>query len=110
MKEKFESSQFFKSHEIIGSSILVMHDHTHKVNAWMIDFAKTLQVSDDLCPLSHSIPWVVGNHEDGYVTGLTNLIEVISEIRCEEREHCERDFERHLSKSDQRDSKDSEKT
>ena len=39
----------------------------------MIDFAKTLSVDKEL---THREPWVVGNHEDGYLTGLDNLIEV----------------------------------
>lgn len=64
-------SQFFQDHEFIGTSILFIYDHTGRAGLWMIDFAKTLQVST---PLTHSQPWVLGNHEDGYLIGLENLI------------------------------------
>ncbi len=29
--------------------------------------------------LTHDAPWELGNHEDGYLTGLTNLIEAVAE-------------------------------
>ena len=40
----------------------------------MIDFAKTLPFGDHT--LDHRSPWQVGNHEDGYLVGIDNLIEV----------------------------------
>jgi 1D-myo-inositol-triphosphate 3-kinase len=60
--------------QIIGSSILIMFDAHCKCNAWMIDFAKTLQFPDH--SLDHRTPWQVGNHEDGYLVGIDNLLQV----------------------------------
>lgn len=51
-----------------------MHDSENKAGIWMIDFAKALQVETTL---THRAPWVVGNHEDGYLTGIHNLIQVL---------------------------------
>ncbi len=54
-----------------------MYDHDCKVSAWMIDFAKTLHLEEGL-EVTHNLPWQVGNHEDGYLIGLSNLIKVSS--------------------------------
>jgi len=59
--------------QIIGSSLLIVSDERH-VGVWMIDFAKILYVPDRL--LSHRDPWQLGNHEDGYLVGIDNLIKV----------------------------------
>lgn len=61
--------------QVIGSSILILYDRSHKAGAWMIDFGKTLPV-DTPRSLTHRTPWEVGNHEDGYLHGLDNLIGV----------------------------------
>jgi 1D-myo-inositol-triphosphate 3-kinase len=76
MRTSIENSEFFKSHEVVGSSILIIYDED-KSGAWMIDFAKSKQVPDDM-KLNHRKEWEVGNHEDGYLTGLDNLIEILS--------------------------------
>jgi len=52
---------------------LIVGDNVH-IGAWMIDFAKTLHVPDQL--LTHRDPWQFGNHEDGYLVGIDNLIKV----------------------------------
>ena len=61
--------------QIIGGSILIMYDKESNANAWMIDFAKTFPV-EVMRPLSHRARWEVGTHEDGYLYGLDNLIDV----------------------------------
>jgi len=60
--------------QLIGSSLLVMYDNRNHADVWMIDFAKTLPVSDHV--LTHRDAWQPGNHEEGYLTGLDNLITV----------------------------------
>lgn len=62
---------------MIGSSILFMYD-SEGAGAWMIDFAKALPVPCELPHLSHRRPWQLGNHEDGYLIGVDNLIQVAS--------------------------------
>ena len=60
--------------QVIGSSILIVYDSTH-VGAWMIDFVKTLPLPDGV-RVTHQLPWQQGNHEEGYLTGISNLIQV----------------------------------
>ncbi|XP_074648301.1 inositol-trisphosphate 3-kinase homolog isoform X2 [Tubulanus polymorphus] len=77
IRDKLQRSEFFKYREIIGSSLLILYDQDDNVGAWMIDFAKTMPVSQ---PLNHRSPWVLGNHEDGYLHGMDNLIAIIEEL------------------------------
>ena len=87
MRTAIEKSKFFHEHEVgyllgtettvtfqvVGSSLLIVHDG-EKVGCWMIDFAKSHHVTDR--KMNHRSTWIVGNHEDGYLTGMDNLIEV----------------------------------
>uniref|UniRef100_A0A0K0DAD9 Kinase n=1 Tax=Angiostrongylus cantonensis TaxID=6313 RepID=A0A0K0DAD9_ANGCA len=74
MRCAIEKSRFFATHEVVGSSLLIVHDN-EKVNCWMIDFAKSSPV-DPPKALNHRTPWVPGNSEDGYLTGIDNLVKV----------------------------------
>eukprot|EP00079_Xenopus_tropicalis_P010498 XP_002935396.2 PREDICTED: inositol-trisphosphate 3-kinase A [Xenopus tropicalis] len=76
-----ESSEFFKKHEVIGSSLLFVHDKKGKANVWLIDFGKTTQLPEGQV-LDHRIPWQEGNREDGYLYGFDNLIDILSSIAC----------------------------
>lgn len=73
IRSKLDRSHYFKTHEIVGSSILIIYDDT-KVGAWLIDFAKTRHVPENVV-LTHRQPWVPGNHEEGFLFGLDHLIE-----------------------------------
>ncbi|XP_064598159.1 inositol-trisphosphate 3-kinase homolog isoform X2 [Liolophura sinensis] len=86
LRQCFEKSEFFKSHELIGSSLLVMFDNRGTTGVWMIDFAKTLSVEHTV---THREPWVLGNHEDGYLTGLDNLIQVFTDLSSSCQNHNE---------------------
>ncbi|XP_063547639.1 uncharacterized protein LOC134755091 [Cydia strobilella] len=61
-------SHFFRTHELIGSSLLFVHDK-RRASIWMIDFAKTVPVPDNV-NIDHNSSWKVGNHEDGYLIGI----------------------------------------
>ncbi|KAK1804135.1 hypothetical protein P4O66_020175, partial [Electrophorus voltai] len=76
LRETLKESSFFNTHEIIGSSLLFLHDQTCKANIWMIDFGKTIPAPENVY-LKHDVPWVEGNREDGYLTGLTSLISLL---------------------------------
>lgn len=69
-----DSSFFGLFSQIVGSSILIIYDDV-KVGAWLIDFAKTRHVPENMV-LNHRQPWVPGNHEEGFLFGLDHLIEV----------------------------------
>lgn len=74
IRSRIEQSEYFKSHEVIGSSIFIIYDDV-KVGAWIIDFAKTNQVPAGIT-LDHRKPWMQGNHEEGFLFGLDQLVMV----------------------------------
>ncbi|TRY90135.1 hypothetical protein DNTS_031620 [Danionella cerebrum] len=78
LSNTLKQSSFFNKHEIIGSSLLFVHDHSNKANIWMIDFGKTVPTLEDV-QLRHDVPWVEGNQEDGYLIGLSSLISLLGE-------------------------------
>ena len=49
------------------------------MNIWLIDFAKTRRVEDGT-ELNHREKWQEGNHEDGYLFGIDNMISIWSDI------------------------------
>ncbi|XP_030070249.1 inositol-trisphosphate 3-kinase A [Microcaecilia unicolor] len=75
-----ESSEFFRRHEVIGSSLLFVHDKSGRAQIWLIDFGKTTLLSDGQT-LDHRIPWREGNREDGYLFGMDNLIDILASLR-----------------------------
>ncbi|XP_076836421.1 inositol-trisphosphate 3-kinase C [Brachyhypopomus gauderio] len=72
-----EKSDFFKTHEVVGSSLLFIHDHKGRAGVWMIDFGKTAPMASPLT-LDHRSQWVEGNREDGYLWGLDNFIDILT--------------------------------
>ncbi|KOB78446.1 Inositol-trisphosphate 3-kinase B [Operophtera brumata] len=71
-------SHFFRTHELIGSSLLFVHDK-RKASIWMIDFAKTVPVPENV-NIDHNSTWKVGNHEDGYLIGLDNIASIFESL------------------------------
>ena len=76
-------SEFFPCHEIVGSSLLFVYGtHIGKGNVWMIDFGKTHR-RDTKDPIAHNVEWKAGtnSYEDGYLTGLDNILRVLRDVR-----------------------------
>ncbi|XP_059479878.1 inositol-trisphosphate 3-kinase B isoform X2 [Neocloeon triangulifer] len=79
IRATLEVSEFFAGHEVIGSSLLFVHDATN-ANVWLIDFAKTTRLPSGLA-IDHASRWVVGNHEDGYLVGVNNLLSIFKQVQ-----------------------------
>ncbi|KAJ8280736.1 hypothetical protein GJAV_G00058390 [Gymnothorax javanicus] len=77
LRRELENSPFFRTHEVVGSSLLFVHDRSGRARVWMIDFGKTVALPPPL-RLDHCTPWVEGNREDGYLWGLDNLIDILN--------------------------------
>ncbi|KAL0842157.1 hypothetical protein ABMA28_014330 [Loxostege sticticalis] len=75
IRDLFERSDFFKTHEIVGSSIFIIYDD-ERVGAWLIDFAKTRRVPEGT-QVNHRATWEQGNHEEGFLYGLDRLIHTL---------------------------------
>lgn len=63
---------------MIGSSLLFVHDALH-ASIWLIDFAKTVELPEKVA-IDHNSAWTVGNHEDGYLIGMNNMIDIFTDI------------------------------
>jgi len=78
IREALGRSDFFQGHELIGSSLLFVHDAS-TADIWLIDFGKTVAVPQGR-RIDHRSAWEVGNHEDGYLIGLDNIINMLTEM------------------------------
>lgn len=79
IRATLQRSDFFQTHEVIGSSLLFVHDQS-QASVWLIDFAKTITLPPKT-EITHSTEWSVGNHEDGYLIGINNLIQIFEELQ-----------------------------
>ncbi|XP_014215598.1 inositol-trisphosphate 3-kinase homolog [Copidosoma floridanum] len=78
LRRRLEQSEYFLTHEVIGSSVFMIYDND-KVGVWLIDFAKTSEVPSGM-RLTHRREWQQGNREEGFLLGLDNLISALEEI------------------------------
>lgn len=78
LRQALMQSHFFLTHELIGCSLLFVHSDT-EANIWLIDFAKTRPLPDSI-RITHWKKWELGNHEDGFLLGVDNLIRILESI------------------------------
>ncbi|XP_015266297.1 PREDICTED: inositol-trisphosphate 3-kinase B-like [Gekko japonicus] len=88
LRQVLKESTFFKTHEVIGSSLLFLHDRKGQASVWMIDFGKTRPAPENI-HLSHNVAWTQGNHEDGYLLGLHHLTDTMQGALDAARKHQE---------------------
>jgi len=67
-------SSFFQRHQLIGTSLLFVNDENHG-NIWMIDFGKSYKAE-----LENNREMDFSRRENGYLTGLNNIISIIESI------------------------------
>lgn len=79
MHSAFENSAFVREHECIGSSLLLVADAYGKAGVFWIDFGKTKPLPADR-KVTHRSPWEPGNHEDGILMGLDNMVLVWGDV------------------------------
>jgi len=95
-RTSLEESALLQNLEVIGSSLLVVADGDGRCGIYLIDFAKTNPLPNDV-RITHRNPWVLGNHEDGILIGVDNLVSVIEEVEqrvCEECNELSRETKR----------------
>ncbi|KAB0795033.1 hypothetical protein PPYR_11872 [Photinus pyralis] len=86
IRSRLEQSDYFKNHEVIGSSLFIIYDDT-KVGAWLIDFAKTNSLPVGMT-VNHRSPWTQGNHEEGFLFGVDQLITMIENTNTKDNFDC----------------------
>jgi len=59
---------------MVGTSLYLIYDEKN-FGAWLIDFGKTRRVPEGV-ELDHRTPWSSGSHEEGFLIGLDNVIDV----------------------------------
>ena len=84
LRTTLEGCDVFLEHSFIRSSLLFVYDaESNRTRVRMIDFPHTVRPVDAAgAPrrLDHRSPWEKGNHEDGYLTGVDNIIDIFEEL------------------------------
>ena len=80
LREVLRTSAFFRSHQVVGSSLLFAHDAAGNLGVWMIDFCNTDPLPAGV-EITHLEPFVRRqHHEDGYLIGVDNILRIFEEI------------------------------
>ena len=85
LRSRLDTDEIFLTHSFIRSSLLLVYDgESGETHVRMIDLARVSASGKDThgIPrrLDHRSAWSEGNHEDGYLTGLDNLIDIFTEL------------------------------
>jgi len=77
------NSEFFRTHEIVGSSLLLVADKNGNCGLHLIDLAKTNEIPKELLEggdYDHRGEWSPGNHADGFLKGMDNMIACFEKV------------------------------
>lgn len=78
IRSVLDTCDTFMMHSFIRTSILLIYsDETGEVSVNMIDLSRAYAAGRRL---THRDAWMPGNHEDGYLTGLDNLIRIFDKL------------------------------
>ena len=76
LRQTMEKCPIFMRHSFIRTSLLFIYSNaTNKTSINVIDLSRAYNAQRDL---NHRSVWQSGNHEDGYLTGLDNLIRLFN--------------------------------
>lgn len=81
LEDSLRASELFWSSEFIGSSLFFVADASGRCGLWMLDFGQA--APSPTGRLRHDVPWQLGNHEDGYLTGVANLRRLWAQLERE---------------------------
>jgi 1D-myo-inositol-triphosphate 3-kinase len=76
LRDTLVHSPFFRHHEVVGSSLLLLHGSCGNVGVWMIDFGKTVPHPDRELMHDSFTKDHLTSREEGYIMGLDNLMAV----------------------------------
>ena len=75
-----QRNEAFACHSFIRTSLLFVYSSaTNTTKVAMIDFPRCTERLP--APITHREPWAAGNHEDGYLVGVDNLISLFEEVK-----------------------------
>lgn len=78
---------YFYDYEIIDSSLYLIHDNK-RADVYMIDFEKTIKLPYGITN-THYRRWENNEYEDGYLTGVIELMQIFKELADDfEEESC----------------------
>jgi len=78
VREVLQKCECFMGHSMIRTSLLFVYSSvTNQTQVAMIDFPRAASMGR----ITHREPWQPGNHEDGYLNGVDNLISIFEAIR-----------------------------
>lgn len=79
LRSELPKSAFFRTHEIVGSSLLFTYDNEGRSDITMLDFGKTVPCDHEL---RHDVDYEypTESREEGYLIGIDSIIELLSEI------------------------------
>jgi len=80
LRTSLENCHVFASHEFVRTSILLVYSNaTNSTTVHIIDLTRVSELLNGKT-INHRDEWAPGNHEDGYLVGLDNLISTFEKV------------------------------